>query len=64
MSKYVRKTHDEWEIWGDYGYGYDYVVTGEDKKDAYELLRVYRDNEKGVPFKIVKRRIPNSNDNS
>ena len=53
-----RKTRDTFEVQGNYGYGHGYevVTTEEDRIEARRALREYRENEPGVPFRIVKRR--------
>lgn len=56
---YVRKTHDEWEIHSDYGFGFEYTVTGEDLPDAKRLLREYRENEPQYRHIIIKKRYKN-----
>lgn len=59
LNPYVRRTSDEWEIQGNYGYGHGWeAVTTETSRDAArETIRLYRENEPGVPFRIVKRRV-------
>lgn len=57
---YIRKTHDEYEIHANYGYGMEYVCTAEDLVDAKQLLRTYRENEPGVYHTIKKRRVINT----
>lgn len=56
---YVRKTKDEFNIMGDYGYGdgFETVTTEETRDEAKERLKEYRENERSVPFKIVKKRV-------
>lgn len=56
---YTRKTIDEYEIQGNYGYGqgFECVTTEETWKAAKEQLKCYRENEPGIPFKIVKKRV-------
>ena len=56
---YIRKTEDEYQIHGNYGYGHGFEeVTCETSwKDAKEQLKCYRENEPGIPFKIVKKRV-------
>ena len=54
---YKRKTIDEYEIQGNYGYGFECMSTEGTFKAARENLKRYQDNEKGVSFKIVKRRV-------
>ena len=55
---YVRKTEDEFQIHGHYGYGWEEVTCETDRKTARETLRNYRANEPGTPFKLVKKRVP------
>ena len=47
----------EYVIQGNYGYGHRYEdLTAEDTRtDAMLRLHEYRDNEPGVPFKVVSR---------
>jgi hypothetical protein len=56
---YKRKTIDEYEIQGNYGYGYGFecVTTEETRQAAKEQIRCYRENEPGISFRIVKKRI-------
>ena len=53
-----RTTIDEFDIEGNYGYGHGYeVVTSEPTRFlARQQLKTYRENEPGIPFKIVHRR--------
>lgn len=44
----------EYEIQGNYGYGYETVTTEETRKEAFLRLKEYRENEPGVAFKLVK----------
>lgn len=57
---YKRKTRDEFQVHGNYGYGHGYEeVTAEDTfREARARLREYCENEPGVPFKIVIKRVP------
>lgn len=57
---YQRKTRDEFQVHGNYGYGHGYEeVTAEDSfREARARLREYRENEPGIPFKLVTKRIP------
>lgn len=56
---YKRKTRDEWQVVGNYGYGHGYecVDTLDTRSAAKESFRLYRENERGVSFKIVKKRV-------
>lgn len=53
---YVRKTKDVWVVEGDYGYGYEYLTASEDRAEARDDLRAYRENERGVSFRLRKTR--------
>ncbi len=54
---YERKTVDTWEIWSNYGYGWDFECGAEDRKDAWRLLREYNENMPQFPHRIKKRRV-------
>lgn len=58
IMAYVRKTRDEWEIQGNYGYGHGWecVNTETTWKDAKRSLAEYRANE-NVPFRLVVKRV-------
>lgn len=57
---YERKTHDVWEIHGNYGHGVEYICTAENRSDAKRLLREYDKNEQGISHKIIKKRVHNN----
>jgi len=63
---YQRKTKDVYELQGNYGYGWDYILEEDDRKVAREQLRCYDQNERGVPHRLVKKRVrlEVANDNS
>lgn len=46
----------EYQIHGNYGPGYEEVTCEETHFLALETLRLYRENEPGIPFKIVRRK--------
>lgn len=54
---YKRKTFDEYEIHGNYGYGFECVTTEEKYSAAREQLKCYRENEPQYSHKIVKKRV-------
>jgi len=54
---YVRKTKDEYEIQGNYGYGWDVLCTEETWREAKAQLRCYEENELQYLHRIVKRRV-------
>jgi hypothetical protein len=57
-SKRVPKTQVIHVVQGNYGYGHGWEdVTAEDtRKEALVRLREYRENEVGVPFRLIRRR--------
>lgn len=55
---YKRKTHDEYSIVGNCGYGWDIECNCEDLADAKRTLKDYQENV-NYPVKIQKRRVPN-----
>lgn len=59
MAKYVRKTHDEWHTQGNYGCGWETVTIDDNRKDGLQMLRDYRDNEPGIPHRLIKKRVRN-----
>lgn len=54
---YQRKTADEWQIFGNYGYGWDFLSSYENKKDALIDFKLYRENEPTIAHKIIKKRV-------
>jgi hypothetical protein len=61
---YIRKTYDEYQIWSNYGYGWEETCAEETYKEAKERLKEYRENQPQYPHKIVKRQIRKDNDNA
>ncbi len=57
---YVRKTIDTFEVQGNYGYGHGWecLCAEMTRKAALANLRLYRENEPGVAFRIKTVRIP------
>jgi hypothetical protein len=56
---YIIKTTDEYQVQGNYGYGHGYeeVTSEQTRKEARLRLKEYRENELGVPFRIVHKRV-------
>jgi len=56
---YHRKTVDEYEIQGYYTrqYGFETLVTEETYSEARKRLKEYRENEPGIVFNLIKKRI-------
>lgn len=48
-------------VQGNYGYGYGWedLTASENWKEARADLKSYRENERGVPHRIIHRRVPN-----
>lgn len=58
MSKYKRKTTDEWHILVWYGsHGWEHETTETSWKDARAQLKCYRENCPQYPVKLIKRRV-------
>lgn len=54
---YQRKTRDEYDLLGNWGYGWDYLLT-EDSVEKIKLrLKEYRENDPRADYKIEKHRI-------
>ena len=54
---YTRKTYDEWQIQGCYSGQWEEVCSEDNRKEAFQRLKEYRENESGTPFQIKKVRI-------
>lgn len=53
---YQRKTVDEYELQGNYGNGWDYLLTEGTLAEAKKRKKEYAENE-GIPLRIVKKRV-------
>jgi len=53
---YIRKTRDEYNIMGNYGYSWEYECAYDTLKEAKQGLREYRENGNGL-YKLEKKRI-------
>ena len=56
--EYERKTVYVYEIWSNYGYGWEAECECEDRADAKRLLREYNENAPQGAHKLRHRRIP------
>lgn len=54
--KRQRKTRDEFQVWGNYGYGWDEECAEATRKEGRERLKEYRANGGGV-YQLRKRRL-------
>lgn len=55
---YQRKTEDEFQIHANYGQGWEEETAEVTRKAALANLREYRENNPGVPYKLVVKRVP------
>lgn len=55
---YIRKTQTEYQIQGNYSFGFETVNTELTRKDASRSIREYRENEPGIAFRIKSKRVP------
>lgn len=46
----------EWEVQGNYGYGWEAVFTATSPSEANQILREYQEHENGIPFRVKKAR--------
>lgn len=53
---YMRKTEDEYQIWGFYG-AWEELTASNNRKESLNDLKAYRTNEPGKAFKMIKKRI-------
>ena len=53
---YKRKTKDVWVVQGNYGYGWDDVVEEETRKEAWDMLLCYTENEPKYQHRVKRRR--------
>lgn len=49
---YVRKTVDTWVLEGNYGFGWEYILTEYTRKEGVERLREYRENQPQYPVRL------------
>lgn len=57
---YIRKTRDEWQLQGNYGNGWEPILTAESLDDAREQKRCYDENEPDVVHRIKLVRVKKS----
>ena len=54
---YTRKTRDEYEVQGYFGYGWEMVTTEDTWKGAKSQRQCYRDNDSKHIYRIIKKRV-------
>ena len=55
---YARKTRDEYQLWINYGQGYEHEISEDSWREMRARLKEYRENCPQYPCKSVKRRAP------
>ena len=55
---YTRKTRDEWQMWPNYGYGWEHEISEDSWRELRDQLKVYRANCPQYSFRAKKVRIP------
>lgn len=55
---YERKTYDEWQVQGFYDGAWEILTYENTRQEAREQLKCYNENERGIPHRVVKKRIP------
>lgn len=53
---YQRKTRDVWQLYVNYGCGWEHELDEFTKKEAFQRLKEYRENCPQWPAKLVKKR--------
>lgn len=54
---YQRKTIDEWQLWSNYGLGFEHETSYSTRKEAVQDLKAYRENAGQYNYKLIKKRI-------
>jgi hypothetical protein len=53
---YKRKTVDAWEMFGNYGQGWEMLCSGYTREELKQNRKDYNENEPGTPRKTVWKR--------
>ena len=56
MSKYIRTTQDVWELYVNYGQGWEYELGEYSRKEIRDRVKEYRQNLPRYATKVVKKR--------
>jgi hypothetical protein len=60
---YTRKTRDEWQMWSNYGYGWEHEVSEDNWRDMKAQLKCYRENCPNASFRAKLARVRIEADN-
>ena len=55
--EYQRKTEDEYQLWINYGGGWEHEISESTRAEAKAQQKTYRENCPQYPTKIIKRRV-------
>ncbi len=55
---YKRKTSDEWQLWLDYGQGFEHTESTETSREIRAIARDYQENLPQYPRKTKFARVP------
>lgn len=55
---YIRKTKDEFQLQGNYGYGWEYILAEDTPQEARQRKREYIENAPQYLYRIIKKRVP------
>lgn len=58
---YQRKTQDEYQLFANYGQGWEHETTEQTRAEIKERLREYRTNAPQYSYKIVTKRVKITN---
>ena len=54
---YQRKTQDEWQLWSNYGYGWEHEISEDSWSEMKARLREYRENAPQGAYRAKKVRV-------
>ena len=57
MSNYQRKTRDEWQMWSNYGYGWEHELSEDSWREMRERLKEYRTNAPQYRYRAKRVRV-------
>jgi hypothetical protein len=57
MTAYLRTTRDEWQLWINYGQGWEHEISEDTWRELRERLKEYRANCPEYPVRAKKRRV-------
>lgn len=55
---YIRKTKDEYQLYCNYGYGWEYILAEDTPQEAIQRKRESIENAPQYQYRIIKKRVP------